>query len=213
MSSSTDSSFWNEQASETLPGNVSSAKRRISCALIASTSVGNRRLAAKQHLLQRVAAETEAERLERNDLVGRDVAEVDVGPEVLDEPGLRRLRRRLPDQVVEVDRVLDLVDEPGPQLAGRPVDACCSAFAALGDYLPRASVELLAHPLHPQVRGDVHIGVLRADLRQHGEVARELGDQGELRLARDLDRAVGDLDVREAVLGEPRLELVELLAR
>ena len=51
------------------------------------------------------------------------------------------------------------------------------------------------------------------DLREHGEVAREVGDQLELPLARDLDRAVGDLDVGEAELGQPALELVELFAR
>ena len=59
MSSKTDSSFWNEQASETLPGNESRQKRRISRALIDSTSLGNCRLVAKKHLLQRVAAEPE----------------------------------------------------------------------------------------------------------------------------------------------------------
>src|SRR5205807_4457014 len=50
------------------------------------------------------------------------------------------------------------------------------------------------------------------NLGEHDEVAREVRDQLELALARDLERAVGDLDVREAVLGEPRLELVDLVA-
>jgi hypothetical protein len=49
------------------------------------------------------------------------------------------------------------------------------------------------------------VGVLRADLGEDGEVAGEVGDQLELSLARDLDRAVGDLDVREAVLASQRL--------
>src|SRR5262249_42270326 len=123
MSSSTDSSFWNEQASDTLPGNVSRQKRRISGAVSDSTSLGNCRLAAKEHLLHRVRPQAEAQRLQRDHLVRRDVAEVDVGAEVLDEPRLARLRRRLPDQVVEVDRVLDLVDEPSAELARRAVDA------------------------------------------------------------------------------------------
>ena len=172
-----------------------------------------RRLNAKQHLLQRVGAQPEAERLERDDLVGRDVPEVDLGPEVPHEPGLRGLRRRLPDEVVERDRVLDLVDEPGAQLAGRAVDARGAALAALGDHLPRARVELLADPLHPQVRRDVDVGVLRADLGEDDEVAREVGDELELLLARDLERAVRDLDVREAEVLEPALELVELRLR
>ena len=46
--------------------------------------------------------------------------------------------------------------------------------------------------------------VLRADLGEDGEVAREVGDQLELPLARDVDRAVGDLDVREAEPLQPR---------
>src|ERR671930_691699 len=74
---------------------------------------------AKEHLLEGVAAEPEPERLERDDLVRRDVPEVHLGPEVLDEPRLGAFRRGFPDQVVEVDRVLDLVDEAGAQLARR----------------------------------------------------------------------------------------------
>ena len=57
------------------------------------------------------------------------------------------------------------------------------------------------------------VRVLRADLGEDGEVAREVGDQLELALARDVDRAVGDLDVREAELGQPALVLVELVLR
>src|SRR5215471_7791797 len=98
---------------------------------------------AKEHLLQRVAAEPEPERLERDDLVRWDVPEVDLGSEVLHEPRLRALRRRLPDQVVEAEGVLDLVDESGAQLARRAVDAGGAALASLGDDLPGAGVELL----------------------------------------------------------------------
>ena len=46
----------------------------------------------------------------------------------------------------------DLVDQAGAHLAGRPVDAGGAALAALGDHLPGAGVELLAHPLDPLVR-------------------------------------------------------------
>src|SRR4029077_18791766 len=65
----------------------------------------------------------------------------------------------------------------------------------------------------PEVRRDVHLGVLRPDLRQNGEVACEVGDELELPVPRNLDRAVGDLDVGEAVLGQPPLELLHLVAR
>src|SRR3954452_822725 len=211
MSSSTDSSFWNEQARETFPGNVSRQKRRISRALIDSTSLGNCRLAAKKHLLQRVTAQAEAQRLEGDHLVGRNVAEVDRRPEVLHEPRLRRLRRRLEDEVVDRDLVDDLVDEPGAHLAGRPIDAGRPAFAALGDHLPGAGGELFLDPLDPLVRREDDVGVLRADLREDGEVARQVGDQLELSLARQVDHSVGDLDVVQAELRQPRLVLVDLV--
>src|SRR5207253_7935281 len=51
--------------------------------------------------LQRVAAQPEAERLERDHLVGRDVPEIDGGAEPLDEPRLRGLRRRLEEDVLD----------------------------------------------------------------------------------------------------------------
>src|SRR5262249_25828521 len=120
MSSRTDSSFWHEQARDTFPRQASRQKRRTSRALIDSTSLGNCRLAAKKHLLQRVAAQAEAQRLERDHLVGRDVAEVDGRPELLDEPRPRRLRRRLEQEIVGRDLVNDLVDEPPPHPPRRP---------------------------------------------------------------------------------------------
>src|SRR4029078_10684414 len=93
--------------------------------------------------------------------VGRDVAEVDVRAEVLDEPGLALLRGGLPDQRLERDGVLDLVDEAGAELPARPVDTGGTALAALGDDAPRARVELLLHPLHPEGRrGDPRSGPL-----------------------------------------------------
>src|SRR5580765_6733102 len=213
MSSRTDSSFLNEQASATRLGNSPSTYSTTRWAVQDSPSAGSCRLATEQHLLQRVAAQPEAQGLERDHLVGRDVAEVDVRAEMLDEPRLALLRGRLPDQRLEGDGVLDLVDEACAQLAARAIDARCAALAALGDDPPRARIELLLHPLHPEVGSDVHLGVLRADLRERGEVAREIGDELELPVTRDLDRAVGDLDMREAVLGQPGLELVDLVAR
>src|SRR5579859_3022584 len=117
MSSSTDSSFWKEQASDTRPGKDSRTKASTSSALRLSMSAGRCRLVAKQDLLQCVAAQAEAERLERDHLVGRDVPEVDVRAEVLDEPRLRALRRRLEDEVGDRDLVRDLVDEAGAHVA------------------------------------------------------------------------------------------------
>src|SRR5579885_3070843 len=194
MSSSTLSSFWNEQASATRPGNRSRQKASTSSALSDSTSGGSCRVAA------------------RDDLLGRDVAEVHLGTEVPHEPRLRRFRRRLPDDVVEIDRVRDLVDEAGAHLAGGTEDAGGAALARLGDHLPGAGVALLLDPLHPLVRRVDDLGVLRADLGEDGEVAGEVGDQLELALARDLDRSVRDLDVVEPVPLQPALVVVELVA-
>src|SRR4051812_35860641 len=111
MSSSTVSSFWNEHASAARPPNCSSVHATISCALSDSTSLGN--WICKEHLLQRVAAQAEAQRLERDHFLRRDVPEIDLGAEVLDEPRLRALRRRFPDDVVKVELVRDLVDQAG----------------------------------------------------------------------------------------------------
>ena len=213
MSSRTVSSFWNEHASATRPGNCSSTKREdLLGASAPRRQLGRRRLAASEHLLQGVAAQAEAERLERDHLLRRDVAEVDVRAEVLDEPRLARLRRRLEDQVGERDLVRDLVDQARAHVAVLAEDAGRAAFARLGDHLPGAGLLLFLQPLDPLVRRVHDVGILRADLGEHGEVAREVGDQLELAVARDVDRAVGDLDVREAVLLEPRLELVDAVA-
>src|SRR6266545_1924315 len=121
MCTSTDDCFCHEHVRQRPSPHSSWAQRSSSSAPICSKSSSGSggALVGKEHLLQRVAAQTEAQRLERDHLVGRDVAEVDVRPEVLDEPGLRGLGRRLPDQVVEVERVLDLVHEARAQLARR----------------------------------------------------------------------------------------------
>src|SRR3954471_6011162 len=201
------SSFWNEHARATLPGNCSWSHARISSAASDSRSLGN--WFCKEHLLQRVAAKPETERLERDDLLRRDVPEVDRRAEVLDEPRLRSLRRRLPDDVVEVELVRDLVDQPGAHVAVLAEDACAAAFARLGDDLPGAGVLLFLQPLHPLVGREHDLAVLRADLGEDREVPREVGDQLELALSRDLDRAVADLDVLDTEVVQPLLVLVE----
>src|SRR6185437_2908018 len=111
MSSSTVSSFWKEQASATRPGNSASTNSTTRCAGQDSTSAGSCRLAAKEHLLQGVAAQTEPQRLERDHLVGRNVAEVHVRTELLDKPRLRGLRGGLEDDVLGPDRLRDLTDQ------------------------------------------------------------------------------------------------------
>src|SRR4051794_26467508 len=101
-----------------------------------STSGSAGAVATQEHLLDRVGAEPEAERLERDDLLGRDVAKVHVGAEVLHEPGLRGLRRRLEEQVVQRDLVRDLLEQARAHVARLAEDPGGAALAALGDDLP-----------------------------------------------------------------------------
>src|SRR2546429_3174276 len=200
MCTSTDDCFCQEQVRQSRSPNSAYAQRRTSSAGIVSTSGSCRLGVAKQDLLERVAAQAEPQRLERDDLLGRDVPEVHIRPELLDEPGLRGLRGRLEDELRDVDLVRDLVYQPSPHLAIRPVDPGGAALAALGDHLPGSGFELLLDPLDPLVGRVDDLLVLRADLREHGEVTRELVDQLELALARDVESAVRDLDVREALI-------------
>src|SRR3954454_19931078 len=215
MCTSTDDCFCQEQVRQSLSPNSAYAQRSTSSAPIdsKSTSGSRRALAIEQHLLHRVAAQPEAERLERDHFLRRDVAEVHVRAELLHEPRLARLGRRLEDQLADLDLVDDLVDEARAHLAGRAVDPGGAALAALGDHLPGAGLELFLDPLDPLVRRVDRLLVLRADFGEDGEVTGEVGDQLDLALAWDLERAVGDLDVREPLVGQPRLELVELAAR
>src|SRR5215469_16649473 len=108
MASSTDSSFWKEHARAARPGNSASTNSNTRWGGQDPTSAGSCRLAAKKHLLQRVAAQPQPQRLEGDDLVGWDVSEVDLRAEVPDEPGLALLARGLPDQSFEGNGVLDL---------------------------------------------------------------------------------------------------------
>src|SRR5262249_27265990 len=217
MSSNTTSSFWKEQASETLPGNASRQSATTSTARMASSaddSGGVNVLNPTQHhRLQRVAAKTQAQRLERDHLVGRDVPEVHRRPELLDEPRLGSLRRRLEDDVRGPDGVRDLVDQIRSHAARRVEDPGSPAFTRLGDHLPGARLELLVQPLRPLTDRVLDAGVLRAHLGEDCEVAREVGDQLELALARDLDRAVRDLDVGQAELDQPLFVFVEPVLR
>ena len=66
-------------------------------------------------------------------------------------------------------------------------------------------------PSRALVRRVDDVGVLRADLRHDDEVLGQLCDQLELALVGKVDRAVRDLDVREALVGEPAPVLVDLV--
>src|SRR5919201_3831130 len=190
--------------------NCSCAQRSTSSAPIDSTS-GSRSAGAvaKQHLLERVAAQAAPERLERNDLVRRDVPEVHGRTELLDEPGLGCFRRRLEDDVRRPDGHGDLADQLGAHAAGGVEDPGGAAFPGLGDHLPRAGVELLLKPLDPLLAAVLDRRILRAHLRQNDEVAREVRDELELVVPRDLHGPVGDLDVLEPQAMEPGFVVAE----
>src|SRR5919106_1503856 len=109
----TEDCFCHEHVRQRPAPNVSCAQRRTSSAESASTSasVSESGVVMKQDLVERVGAEADAERLERDHLVRRNVAEVDVGPEPAHEPRLGGLGRRLEDDVLDVDLVDHLVDQ------------------------------------------------------------------------------------------------------
>src|SRR5919204_1362813 len=148
MCTSTDDCFCQEHVRQRRSPNSAYAQRRISSAVIdsKSSSGSGGAVATEEHLLQRVGPQAEPQRLERDDLVGRDVPEVHARPELPDEPRLGALRGSLEDQILDRDLVDDLVDEAGAHLAGRPVDAGSAAFPPLRDHLPGAGPELLLDP-------------------------------------------------------------------
>ena len=193
------------------------AQRSDSSAVIASTSGSCSRLtlATEEHLLQRVAAQPEAERLERDDLVGRDVAEVDVGPEVLDEPRLRRLRRRLPDRG-RGSRSSARSRRRGPCASrpiGRKMPAVPPSRASVITFQAPASSSSLIHSTH-SYGANTTSESLEPTSESTVKSRAKSCDQLELALARDLDRAVGDLDMLEVeARAATRLYSSSLLAR
>src|ERR1044071_663473 len=92
MWTSTDDCFCQEQVRQRRSPNSAYAQRRTSSADMPSKSTwgsgSGGALAIEQDLPQRVATQPEAQRLERDHFVRRDVAEVDRRAEMLDEPGL-----------------------------------------------------------------------------------------------------------------------------
>src|SRR5262249_37369450 len=161
---------------------------------------------------QGVGAQALADGLDRDDVLGLDVAEVHVRAELLDEPDLLWLARRLEDDPAGVDLHLDLVDQPCLDLAGRVVDADGARLASLDDHLPRARGELALDLIDPATRRHDLGAVLAADLGEDGEVLRHALDVAQLLRERDLDGPIRDLDELETVVGQERDVLLQLLA-
>src|SRR5690348_9430010 len=98
MCTSADDCRCHEHVRHIRSPNCSYAQTSTSSADIGSTSGSwSAGALAKQHLLERVAAQAVAKRRERNHFLRWDVPEVDRRAERLDEPRLRRFRRRLED--------------------------------------------------------------------------------------------------------------------
>src|SRR5262249_31988462 len=147
---------------------------------------------------QGVGAQPLTDGLDGDHVLGRDVAEVHVRPEVLDEPDLLGFARRLEDDAAGVDLHLDLVDEARLDLPRRVVDADGAGLAPLDDHLPRSGPELALDLIDPPPRRD-HVGaILAPHLGAHRELLRHAIDVAELLGEGDLDGAVGDLDELEA---------------
>ena len=120
-----------------------------------------------------VGAEPDADRLEGDHVGGRDVAEVHVAAEVLHEPGLLLLLRRLEEELRRVHLRHQLLDEAGLHLAVRVVDADRPALPRLADDTPAAGGQVRLGLLDPAIRRHDARRVLRPDLGEDDEVARQ----------------------------------------
>src|SRR5438270_4249667 len=160
--------------------------------------------AAQREALHSVRAQSQSQGLERYDVGGHDVAQVALRAEALEQPDLLLAQRRLEDQAVRVDRVDDLVDQARAHLSRGAVDARGARLARLCDHLPRACCQIAFDLLDPYVGSHDEVGVLAADLGEYGELLRQRFDQLALELGCEGDRAVGDLDMAETELAQPR---------
>ncbi len=148
-------------------------------------------------------------RLQGEDVVRQHVAQVHVRAELLDEPDLLVLLRRLEDQLGAVHLVHDLVDQPGARLAVGAVEPGVAGRPALAGDERGAGVERGADQAHPAVRGEQRGRVLLADLGEHREAVGERLDQLELLVLRDRDRAARHLHVLDAELAQPAAQAVD----
>src|ERR1700710_3061520 len=83
---------------------------------------------------QGVATQAQAKGLQRNDVGGGDVSEVDLRAELTDQLNLQVLVRRFEDQPVGIDaRGRDLVDQTESQFAVRPANPALAALSRFGD--------------------------------------------------------------------------------
>ena len=208
MCTSTELCRCHEHVRHMRSPNSAYAHRRMSSADIASKSSSGSWCAgrlAKQDLLEGVAAQTAAQGLERDHLVGRDVAEVDGRAELLDEPDLRGLGRRLEDDVVQRRPRLRSRRRASVRISPAPVKmpALPPSRASVITFHAPASSSSRSQRVHSSASystAESFEPTSESTVKSRAKSAIEL----ELALPRDLDRPVRDLDVREPELGEPR---------
>ncbi len=138
---------------------------------------------------------------------GGMLPEVHVGAEVLHEVALRGLCRRLEDNVAGCRSRATISSISPVRISpfGRKMPAVPPSRPSVITFqAPASSSSLIQRD--PLVGREDRRLVLRPDLGEHDEVACELGDQLELLLALEADRPVRDLDVGDAVVGQPAFD-------
>src|SRR5712691_3976382 len=157
-----------------------------------------------------VGPEPPAESLYTENLVGWDVAQVRLGADMLHEPGLLSLRRRLEDDARYGDLSNDRFHQLLPDLTGGRVEAHGAGFAAFRDHVRGSSRQVLSHSLRPFGGDNRGHRILRTHLGQYREVLSEVSDQLSLQLGSQPDRSLGHLDSVHSHLGDPPGELTGL---
>ena len=165
---------------------------------------GPDRDAPQQRGRRGVGPEPETQRLHPHRLTRRHVRQVDLGADVVDEPGLLLLPGRLEQQPLGPDVVEERVDDVGADAAVRTVDPDGAALAALGDDPGGPGVEVGAGQRRPTPRRSACGRILGADLGDDRHVSCD-GSRDELALALGAEQIepVADLDEGEPASGRP----------
>ncbi len=107
---------------------------------------------------ERVAAKSQTQAFEWNDVVWTDVAQVDVGSELLQEPNLLRLLGSLPKDVLKRHFGQDATNQSGVGRAIGSIDAHIATFPSFCNHFPAARGQLLLHHGRPLVGADEDAG-------------------------------------------------------
>ena len=215
MSRRTVSSFWNEHASATLPGNCSSSEaedslRRVS----ASTSAGSCRLVPRSTSFNVSPRSPRRSVSSGMTSSGGMLPRLTDGPNCLTNQACAAFVGASKMTFVDADLVRDLVDQPGAHVAGRVEDAGRAALARLGDHLPRAGLQLFAaatastrSAAYSTSESFEPTSERTVKSRAKSAISSSLRSRGMSTVPSEISTCV------EAELVEPRLVLVELVLR